>query len=253
VTPLASATVGGNGTLAESLSIDDVTVTEGNTGTAAATFTVTLSASNPDPVTVDYATANDSAVEPGDYASASGQLTFAIGETTKTVTVDVNGDTLDEANENFDVNLTNATGGATIADGQGVGTINDDDAAPSVSIDDDAVTEGNSGTTNSVFTATLSAASGQTVTVDYSTLDGTATAGADYVSATGQLTFPPGQTSKTATVTVNGDLLNEVNENYTVNLSSPSNVTIADGSGLGTTSPSPRATRAPSLRLSRSA
>jgi hypothetical protein len=109
------------------LSIDDVSVPEGDAGTTDATFTVSLSAPSGQAVTVDFATVDDTATDPGDYASASGTLTFAPGETEKTVTVAVNGDTLVEPDESFFVNLSNATGGATIADDQGVGTIVNDD------------------------------------------------------------------------------------------------------------------------------
>lgn len=108
------------------LSINDVTVTEGNAGTTNATFTVSLSASSSQQVTVNFATANDTAIQPGDYTSNSGTLTFASGETTKSVTVTVNGDTLEEADETFFVNLSGATN-ATISDNQGVGTITNDD------------------------------------------------------------------------------------------------------------------------------
>ena len=87
MTPLASATVSGNTPQAESLSIGDVTVTEGNTGTVAATFTVTLSGPSLDTVTVDYATGDGTATAPADYSTAGGPLTFLPGETSQTVTV----------------------------------------------------------------------------------------------------------------------------------------------------------------------
>ena len=90
---------------------------------------------------------------PGDYTAAAARLTFAPGETTQTVTVQVNGDLLDELDETFVVNLTSPTN-ATIADGQGVGTITDDDAAPTISINDVTVAEGNAGTTSATFTVT---------------------------------------------------------------------------------------------------
>src|SRR5207247_4139798 len=122
------------------------------------------------------------------YVSTSGTLTFAAGETSKTVTVVVNGDTTKEANETFNVNLTSPTN-ATIADSQGVGTILNDDGVPTVSINDVTVTEPNSGTTSAVFTVTLSNASDQSITVNYTTVDGTALAGSDYVAASGTLTF----------------------------------------------------------------
>jgi hypothetical protein len=78
-------------------------------------------------VTVDFTTGDGTATAPSDYAATSGTLTFAPGETAKTVTVQVNGDTRRESNEAFTVNLANATGNATIADGQAVGTIVNDD------------------------------------------------------------------------------------------------------------------------------
>jgi Calx-beta domain len=90
-------------------------------------FTVSLNAPQPAPVTVDLATANGKASAPSDHAATSGTLTFASGETAKTVTVQVNGDTRKEPNETFTLNLANATGNATIADAQGVGTIVNDD------------------------------------------------------------------------------------------------------------------------------
>jgi uncharacterized delta-60 repeat protein/CSLREA domain-containing protein len=218
---------------APSLSINDITVTEGNSGTVNAVFTVTLSAASGQTVTVDFATADGTALQPGDYTSNSGTLTFAPGETTKTVTVAVKGDVLDEANETYFINLTNAAN-ATISDAQGLGTVTDDEGAPSLSINDITVTEGDSGTVNAVFTVTLSAASGQTVTVDFATADGTALQPGDYTSNSGTLTFAPGETTKTITVAVNGDVLDEVNETYFINLTNAANATISDSQGLGT-------------------
>jgi hypothetical protein len=112
------------------LSVNDVTVTEGNGATVPATFTVTLSAVADATVTVDYATANGTAVEPGDYTSGTGTLTFNPGETTKMVTIDVAGDLLQESTETFTLNLSNASSNAVIGDGQGVGTILDNDSPP---------------------------------------------------------------------------------------------------------------------------
>jgi len=123
-----------------SLAINDVTVTEGNSGTVNAAFTVGLSAPSGRTVTVSYATANGTATAPDDYtAIAATTLTFTPGQTSKTVTVAVKGDALDEANETFQVNLSAATN-ATIADGQGIGTITDDDPTPSLAINDVTVT-----------------------------------------------------------------------------------------------------------------
>jgi hypothetical protein len=165
---------------------------------------------------------------------ASGTLTFAPGETSKTISAAVIGDTINEANETFVVNLSNPSN-ATVADGQGQATILNDDAAPSLAIGDVTVKEGNSGVTNAIFLVTLSAASGQTVTVDYASADGSAkTATKDYAAVSGTLTFTPGQTTKTIVVSISGDKRKEKNETFFVNLSSPSNATIADGQGRGT-------------------
>jgi hypothetical protein len=112
---------------ASRISSNDVTTAEGNAGQTAFRFTVSLDTAQAAPVTVDFATANGTATAPSDYAATGGTLTFAPGETTKTVTVQVNGDTRKEPNETFTLNLANATGNATIADGQAVGTIVNDD------------------------------------------------------------------------------------------------------------------------------
>ena len=217
------------------LTINDVTVNEGNAGTTNFTFTVSLSApAGPGGVTFDIATANGTASAGVDYVanSLTGQ-TIPAGNSTYSFTVLVNGDTLSEPNKTFFVNVTNVTN-AVVGDGQGVGTIVNDDPAPSLSINDATVTEGNAGTVNAVFTVTLSAASGQTVTVNYATADGTATQPADYTNTSGTLTFTPGATTQTITVPVIGETVPEANETFFVNLSGAVNATIADNQGVGT-------------------
>ena len=216
-----------------SLSIGDVTVTEGQSGTVGAIFTATLSAPSSRVVTVDYATANGTATAPADYQATTGTLSFPAGVTMRTVTVLVKGDTLDEADETYFVDLSNP-GNATIADSQGLGTITDDDPAPTISIGDATVTEGDAGTANATFTVDLSTASGRAASVAFATASGTATAPADYQTTSGTLNFAPGETTQTVTVPVNADLLDEIDENFTVNLSSAVGATIADGLGLGT-------------------
>ena len=176
------------------LRIGDRTVTEGNTGTAAATFTVTLSAASTQTVTVAYATGNGTATAGSDFQAASGTLTFAPGDTSKTITVWVTGDRLPEPTETFVVNLSSPTN-ATIADGQGVGAILDNE--PRISISDVTKSEGKTGQkTLFTFTVTLSAAYDQAVTMSYRTVNGTATTGDnDYIAKTGTLTFAPGETT----------------------------------------------------------
>jgi hypothetical protein len=217
------------------LSIGDVTLTEGHSGTRTATFTVRLSAPRGEPVTVAYATADGTAVANSDYQAVSGTLTFAPGETQKTITVAVFGDQLFEPNETFSVNLSNPTG-ALITDGTGVGTIvNDDISLPRISISDVTRVEGRNGNTLFVFTVTLSAPSATQVKVSYATADGTARSGEDYEAARGTLTFAPGETTKTITIKVKGDQKVEADETFFVNLSGVSgNVLLFDPQGIGT-------------------
>lgn len=105
---------------------------------------------------------------------------------------------------------------------------------PVISIADKRITEGNSGTTLMKFKVTLSSASTSTVTVNYATVDSTATAGSDYVAKNGKVKFNPGQTSKTISITINGDTQVEPNEKIKVLLTTPVNATIADNLGVGT-------------------
>jgi len=214
------------------VSIGDATVTENNSGTRNAVFPVSLSSARSQTVTVNYGTADGSAVAPGDYTARSGTVTLSPGQTTATITIAVRGDVLDESNEAFFVNLTGPSG-ATLGDAQGLGTIIDNDPAPSLSVNNITIDEGNSGTRSAVFTVTLSAPSGLTVTVSYSTANGTATAGSDYVAASGSLVFAPGTTTRSVAVTVNGDVTPEVTETFFVDLSNPVDATIADGRGRG--------------------
>lgn len=111
---------------AGAVSVGDASIAEGDSGTQLLTFTVTRAGST-EAFSVDYATANGTATAGSDYTAVSGTLTFGVGETSKTVTVQVSGDTVVEPNEGLFLNLTNATSGATIADGQAVGTITNDD------------------------------------------------------------------------------------------------------------------------------
>jgi len=365
------------------LSVDDVTVTEGDTGTVAAEFVVNLSEASDQEVTVEYSTDNGTATAGSDYTAQSGTITFAAGETSKIISVPVLGDTTVESDETFKLNLSSPSN-ATIADAQGVGTISNDDSStppantpirieaedyinffdkssgntggafrsddvdiqattdvgggynvgwiqqgewltydanipeagtydivarvasaqqgtrslkvsvdgqsetlsfggtggwqnwtdvtaqgvnlsagsqqlrldmlsnsfnvnyidiipsnssptlPTLSINNVSITEGNSGTKNATFTVNLSDASTQTVSVNYATANDTAIAGSDYTAKSGTLSFNPGQTSKTFSVPIIGDTLDETNETFKVNLSQANNATIADGQGIGT-------------------
>jgi hypothetical protein len=200
---------------------------------------VSLSQQSGKTVTVAYATSDSSATQPSDYASASGTVTFNPGDTSKQVTVNVNGDTTVEPDEAFHLDLSSPTN-ATTSDALGVGTITNDDvvtppASPTLAIGDATVNpEGDSATKNADFTVTLSSAAITTITVNYATSDGTASAPGDYTAGSGTLTFSPGDTSKTISVPVVGDTVPEPDETFNVDLSTPSGATISDGHGVGT-------------------
>ena len=141
---------------------------------------------------------------------------------------------MDEADETFAVQLS-APVRATIADGTGTGTIIDDDPTPTLRVNDVTVTEGAASTTKkAAFRVTLSAVSGRAVSVRFATANATATAPGDYAAASGTATVPAGATGATVAVTVKGDGAKEANETFRVNLSSPTNATIADAQGTGT-------------------
>ena len=202
------------------------TVTEGGT----ASFEVTM-AQSAKTVTVQYATGDGTAQEPGDYTSTSGTLTFTAGQTTKTIDVVTKADDLDEQDgETFTVTLSAPTN-ATLGTATGTGTINDDTDPPVISIENaDTVTEG--GTAS--FEVTM-AQSAKTVTVQYATGDGTAQEPGDYTSTTGTLTFTAGQTTKTIEVVTKADDLDEQDgETFTVTLSAPTNATLGTATGTGT-------------------
>lgn len=216
------------------ISINDVTLNEGDAGSTNATFTLSLSNASVTPIAVDFATADGTATAGSDYTATSGTATFAAGVTTAQIQVPVLGDTSDESDETFVVNLSNVLN-ATIGDAQGVGTITDDDAAPTLAIETSAsIAEGNAGTSNVTLNVTLSAASGATITVDYATSNGTATAGSDYVATTGTLTFNPGTTTLPIVIPVNGDVVLEGDETFSVTLSNPVGSTIATSTGTVT-------------------
>ena len=215
------------------ISISDVSVTEGDTGTVDATFAVTLSGPSGKPISIGYATADVSAIAGSDYVAVSGSLGFAPGETSTSVTVEVSGDVLDEFDETFSVELASPTN-VDIADGSGLGTIIDDDPPPALSISDVTVTEGDFGTTDALFTVSLAAPSGRPVSVTFATADGTATAGEDYAAVSGILTIKPGDTSAQIVVEVNGDLVDEFDEQFTVVLVYSGAAVIDDATGVGT-------------------
>jgi hypothetical protein len=218
------------------ISITDVTITEGDSGTKTATFTVSHTGTAA--FSVDYATANGTATAGSDYVATSNTLNFAAGSgaaQSQTVSVTINGDTTVEPNETFFVNLLNATGGGTVVKSQGIGTISNDDAVGNISIGDVTIAEGNAGTSTATFTVTRTGGNAA-FDLTYATADGTATAGSDYVAQpTGSVSFAAGDLTKTISVTINGDTTVEPDETFFVNLlNATGGGTIVDAQGLGT-------------------
>ena len=219
-TPPATITITDNDA-APTVSITNATVDEG-AGTA--TLTVSLSRPSQRSPQIAWATANGTAVAPGDYTAANGTLTFGATELSKTLTVTISNDNVDEADqESLAVNLTNpaivtqgTTPPATI-------TITDNDAAPTVSITNATVDEG-AGT--AALTVSLSRPSERSPQIGWATANGTAVAPGDYTAASGALTFGATELSKTLTVTINNDNVDEADqESFAVNLTNPPIVT----------------------------
>ncbi len=222
--------------LPPTVAIGNTTHTEGTGTDTVATLGVSLSAPSGKAITVRVATANGSATQPGDYTATTADLTFNPGERDKDFQVPVKGDAVDEPDETFTGTLTNpASSPVTLGTSTGTATIQDDDDQPSLAINDVTVTEGNSGTTNASFTVTRTGATEKTMTVHYATgTSGTATSTTDYTATTGDLSFAPGEPTKTIAVPVKGDTVDEPDETFNVVLSAPTNASISDASGTGT-------------------
>ncbi len=222
--------------------------TEGNSGSKAFTFTVTRAVNTTGSNNVNWAVTGSGSnpANATDFVGGllpSGTVSFAPGETSKVITVDVQGDTTVELNENFTVTLSNATNGATITTATAIGTIqNDDVAIPTLAIaaTNANQTEGNSGSKAFTFTVTRADNTTGSNNVNWAvTGSGTNPANAtDFVGGvlpSGTLSFAPGETSKVITVDVQGDTTVELNENFTVTLSNATNgAIITTATAIGT-------------------
>lgn len=223
------------------LVIGDVEVVEGDAGAGEALFSVTLDPPLPVEVRVTAATTGGTgggtAGEGTDYEAVVDTLVFPPFNTVQSFSVAVLGDALDEFDETFSVRLSGATG-AAIGDSTAIGTILDDDEAPSLAVGDAALSEGDPpDTALAVFTVTLSAASGKPVRVLYATADSTALAGEDYLAAgPDTLFFPPGDTllALEVAVPVLGDSADEQEEIFHLRLFAPAHAALADSLGRGT-------------------
>jgi probable HAF family extracellular repeat protein len=193
------------------VTIANTSVTEGNSGSTNALFTVSLSKASTQTITVRCATADGTATAGSDYLAAAATLTFAPGQTSRTFSVSVLGDRIADYGETFMVALSNPSN-AVVAGPAATGTIQDDE--PRVSAPAVTVLEGNTGSTTAVVTVNLSSAYDQPITLTYTSKDDTAKAGSDYVATSGTLTFAPGQTTKQIAVSILGDRVAEFTYTY---------------------------------------
>lgn len=225
--PVGTVSLGDNDS-APSFAISNASTTEGGS----IVMTVTKSGAAAMNLSVTYATANGSAVGPGDYSPASGILTFLPGETSKTITIGTVDDAIYEASETFSVNLSGPSGGATISAPTGTATINDNDVAPSFAVSNVSVNEGDYAN----VTVTKSGATGVNATVSYATADGTAKASGvpsgNYQPTTGSLTFLPGETSKTIQISTRHDVAFNLTKYFNLTISAANSATISTNTAV---------------------
>ncbi|MGI9272726.1 MAG: Calx-beta domain-containing protein [Woeseiaceae bacterium] len=216
------------------LNISGSSLTEGDSGTDDMVFAVSLSEVATTIVSADFVTEADTATEGADYTAVNGTVTFAIGDTAAVISVPVVGDTFTEDNERFRVRLSNLIGEADFGSTVGTGTIITDEPIARIRIADTSVLEGDSGTVDMLFTVSTFVSSVDPVSFDFTTSDGTAIDGEDYVGATGSAQIAAGEFETTFPVTVNGDTDNEDDETFTVTLDNLSlNATFANQLATG--------------------
>ncbi|MES2568525.1 MAG: Calx-beta domain-containing protein, partial [Verrucomicrobiota bacterium] len=217
------------------VSIANATMTEGNAGTSQMAFAVTLSNALTVPVSVHYSTQSGTAGAGSDFTGIPDTLlTFAPGEISKTILIDVKGDSTHELNETFNVILSDPIN-LIFEKNAAVGAILDNDAPPLLSIDNASRFEGDTDASNLMFTVTLTGATEVPVYVSYKVANGTANAGTDYNAVEpGLLTFAPGETAKTITVTLLGDYQIEAHETFSVLLFDASHALLPVAAGIGT-------------------
>jgi hypothetical protein len=179
---------------------------------------------------VQYITADGTAVAGSDYTAKTGTLTFLPGAISQVVNVSILGDTAAESDENIRLMLSIPIN-AILSDNEGQGTILDDD---NLSISDAVIVEGDSGASYAVFTVALAMPHAQEMRFDYATANGTASSGSDFLATSGTIELAPGEITRTIAVPVIGELRNEVDETFYLNLSDPVNLILGDAQAIGT-------------------
>ncbi|MCB8942758.1 MAG: protein kinase [Ardenticatenaceae bacterium] len=219
---------------APALFIADASVLEETGGNSTAVITVTMTGSSGLPISVDYATTDGTAVAGLDYTAATNTLNWAAGDSSpKFINISVATDSLNEFDETFLVDLSNAVN-ATIGTAQSTVTIVDDDF-PTLAIADASIVEGTGGATTAVITVTITGVNSSPVTVNYATANDVATAGSDYTNTSGLLTWNSGDVSdRVISIPINTDNVNELDETFFVNLTNPGNATLTNNQGVVT-------------------
>lgn len=216
------------------ITVQNVSIVEGNSGYKSVYFTVALNAPHSENVSIVYATQDGTAKAGGDYQAESGTLVIPSGQTVGYVRVNIIGDSIVEDNEDFYLRLFAAQQGHLL-DSVATATIINDDSAQGISIGDGAVVEGNTGRKNMYFSIQLAQASKSFITIHYATMNGTATAAdRDYVTVSGQVSIRPGSTSATVAIPILGDRKAESDEMFYVQIVRAFGATITDGLAFGT-------------------
>lgn len=216
------------------ITIDDISVVEGNTGFKSIYFTLTLSDVHSENVVVAYTTADGTAKSGSDYQALSGTVTIPAGARTGTVRIDIMGDSIIEDNEVFYLVLDAAEEGYLIDEAAEALIINDD-SEQGLTIYDSGVVEGNAGRKSMYFSVILAQPSKSFVTIHYATFNGTATtADRDYAAVSGQVSIRPGGQSATIVVPIIGDRKTEADEIFYVQLVRAFGAVITDGLAEGT-------------------
>jgi len=215
---------------APSLSVAGEAKTEGS----ALTFTITKTGLSEYAHDVSFATSDGTALtSDSDYAAANGVAGLSVGATSTTISVQTTVDAKYEANETLTLTLSAPTAGAVLGTSSAAGTINNDDTAPSVAINDASAFEGSAVT----FTVTKTGSTGLSHSFNWASANGTAVAPGDYTAGSGTVVFAPSDTTKTLQVQTATDAVVDLNETFAVSLTtnaSTNGATISDAQGTGT-------------------
>ena len=210
------------------LTIANKSISEGNSGRKNLVFDIVSSASSDFLISLDYATMNGSATAGEDFIAQDATTAIIIpGNTYSYIQIEIIGDTIEEADETFDINFNNIKN-ASLSESNTTATILNDDTAI-LSVEDKEISEGDRGEKNLVFTVRSSAIADSAITFNYTTANGTATDVEDFQSKNGNATIPAGQDSTTITIKIEGDTKVENNEIFYLDLSNPQNATFTGG------------------------